>query len=167
MRSSIRSPSATRPPKRVPGRHARANRSMITSTGSAGRIMGHIAAGRLLLPELIELPGGLFLMGNDHGRPDEQPRHRVQLDAFRAAISPVTNAQFGCYVAAEGAPDPPFSGEDRFSSPEQPVVGISWHDAVAFCSWLTAQTGTHWRLPTEAEREFAALGGLDAGDWPW
>ncbi len=129
--------------------------------------MGHIAAGRLLLPELIELPGGSFLMGNDHGRPDEQPRHRVQLDAFRAAVSPVTNAQYACYVAAEGAPDPPFSGDDRFSLPEQPAVGISWHDAVAFCGWLTARTGTQWRLPTEAEREFAALGGLEASDWPW
>ena len=129
--------------------------------------MGHIAAGRLLLPELVELPGGSFLMGNDHGRPDEQPRHRVQLGAFRAAISPITNAQYGSYVAAGAASAPPFSDDDRFACAEQPVVGISWHDAAGYCRWLTAQTGTNYRLPTEAEREFAALGGLEASDWPW
>src|SRR5262249_12257921 len=47
------------------------------------------------------------------------------------------------------------------------VVGTSWHDAVAYCEWLSSVTANRYRLPTEAEREFAALGGLEGADWPW
>ena len=106
-------------------------------------------------------------MGNDNGRPDEQPAHPVVLAPFRAAISPVTNAQYAVYRARTGAEPPPFLEDGRFSDSAQPVVGINWFDAVAYCEWLRAEARIPCRLPTEAEREFAALGGLPGGDWPW
>src|SRR5687768_1665840 len=119
------------------------------------------------LPELVAIPGGEFVMGKDGSRKDEAPAHRVVVAPFRAAVSPVTNAQYVAYVAAADIDPPPFIQEERFGAPDVPVVGISWHDAVAYCDWLAARTGIPSRLPTEAEREFAALGGLPGGDWPW
>jgi formylglycine-generating enzyme required for sulfatase activity len=119
------------------------------------------------LPELIAVQGGGFVMGNDRGLADERPAHRVALDAFRAAVRPVSNADYARFLAATGHEPPPFLDDVRFNPPEQPVVGVSWHDAVAYCDWLSSQTGVRCRLPSEAEREYASLGGLKGVDWPW
>jgi formylglycine-generating enzyme required for sulfatase activity len=120
-----------------------------------------------MLPAMVALPGGAFFMGSDRGRPGERPVHRVCLAPFRAAIRPVSNAEYAAFVRATGAPPPPFAGDERFAAPGQPAVGISWFDAVAYCDWLSRETGEAFRLPTEAEREFAALGGREGCDWPW
>ena len=106
-------------------------------------------------------------MGKDGSRADEAPAHVVTVSAFLAAEAPVTNAEYSAYLQETGATAPPFIGEERFAAPELPVVGISWFDATAYCDWLSGLFGQHFRLPTEAEREFAALGGLSGGDWPW
>ena len=119
-----------------------------------------------ILPELVSLPGGEFVMGHDDRRRDERPAHLVRLRAFRAAVSPVTNAEYARYVAAADAAAPCLGDDPTFRAPEQPVVGVSWHEATAYCDWLCAQTGVPYRLPTEAEREFAARGGRQS-DWPW
>ena len=121
----------------------------------------------LPFPQMVELPGGTFRMGNDSGRPDERPAHSVRLSPFAAAISPVTNAEYAAFVEAVGALPAPFLTEERFAAAEQPVVGISWFAAAAYCEWLSSESGLAFRLPTEAEREYAALGGLETGDWPW
>jgi formylglycine-generating enzyme required for sulfatase activity len=122
---------------------------------------------QLLVPELARLEGGSFVMGNDAGRADEQPSHTVTVAAFRAGIRPVSNAEYLAFVAATGHEPPPFVQDERFWAPAQPVVGISWHDAIAYCRWLSAQTGLRYRLPTEAEREYASRGGVEGSDWPW
>jgi formylglycine-generating enzyme required for sulfatase activity len=120
-----------------------------------------------LVPELVLLPGGEFVMGKEGStRKDEGPAHRVVLAPFQAAVAPVTNAEYAAYREATAAAEPPFVGDERFAAADAPVVGISWFEAVAYCEWLRRQTGIAFRLPTEAEREFAARGGLD-GDWPW
>ena len=119
------------------------------------------------LPDLVTVPAGEFVMGKDGSRPDEAPAHRVRLSAFRAAAHPVSNREYATFVTATGAPPAQFISEARFADPDRPVVGINWHEAVAYCEWLTTETGTGFRLPTEAEREYAALGGLADGDWPW
>jgi len=106
-------------------------------------------------------------MGNDAGRPDERPAHAVTLAPFRAALRPVSNAEYAAFRAATGHDAPPFLNDDRFSLPDQPVVGVSWFDAVEYCRWLTTATGVPFRLPTEAEREYASLGGSEGIDWPW
>jgi formylglycine-generating enzyme len=118
-------------------------------------------------PEAVAIPAGWFWMGWDEGHPGERPRHRVRLDAFAIARAPVTNAEYAVFVEATGSPVPPWWTDPRFRRPDQPVVGVSWFDAVAYCQWLTVQTGRAHRLPTEAEWEKAARGGLEAARYPW
>jgi formylglycine-generating enzyme required for sulfatase activity len=119
------------------------------------------------IPALVRIDPGDFTMGDAGRRPDERPAHRVYIPAFRAAVAPVTNAEYLVFVRATGAPAPPFAEDPRFNPPEQPVVGISWHDATAYCAWLTEMTGIRFLLPTEAQRERAARGGIAGNDWTW
>jgi sulfatase modifying factor 1 len=118
-------------------------------------------------PDLVLIPGGSFVMGDDRGRADERPAHGVTLAPFRVAPRPVSNAEYACFVAVSGHEPAPFLDDPRFAEPEQPAAGISWFDAVAYCEWLSSVTGTRFRLPTEAEREMAARGGIEGADWPW
>lgn len=121
----------------------------------------------VLAPQLVRLGGGSFVMGNDAGREDERPAHRVRIGTFRAALRPLSNAEYAAFVDATGRTSAPFIADSRFDNPSQPVVGVSWVDAVDFCAWLRAETGVPYRLPTEAEREYAAQGGIEGMDWPW
>lgn len=120
---------------------------------------GELSAWRLV-------PAGPFDMGDESGRPDERPRHQVITRAFQAAAVPVTNEAYAAYLAAAAATVPRFWDDDRFNRAGQPVVGVSWYDAVGYCEWLTNTTGRHHRLPTEAEREKLARGGCE-GRYPW
>jgi formylglycine-generating enzyme len=117
--------------------------------------------------ELVAIPAGWFWMGWDEGHPCERPRHRVWIDGFAIARGPVTNAEYRGYLEATAAAPPPWWGDGRFNHPEQPVVGVSWFEAVAFCEWLSARQGARVRLPFEAEWEKAARGGLDGARYPW
>jgi formylglycine-generating enzyme required for sulfatase activity len=117
--------------------------------------------------ELVTIPEGSFCMGSDEGQPDERPVHAVWLPAFAIAVLPVTNRDFARFVAATGRPAAPMSARPGFDLPLQPVVDVSWFDAVAYCAWLAETTGLPCRLPTEAEREKAALGGADGIRYPW
>ena len=74
--------------------------------------------------------------------------------------TPVTNREFAGFLAATGLADPPWFRHPDFCSPGAPVVGVTWFEAGEFCSWLSRETGRSWRLPTEAEWELAACGGL-------
>lgn len=118
-------------------------------------------------PRMLAIPGGTFRMGKDGSRADEGPAHVVSVSPFLAAESPVTNAEYAIFVRETGASEPPFVGEERFAGPDLPVVGINWFDATEYCEWLSGLSGQRFRLPTEAEREFAAAGGLEGSDWPW
>ena len=120
-----------------------------------------------LAPALIQIPAGWFLMGSDSGQDCERPIHRVWIDTFLMAATQVTNAEYERFLNATGNPSPPFWQDANFNHSQQPVAGVSWHEAVRYCEWLSSQTGRHFRLPTEAEWEIAARGGLEQKQFPW
>ncbi|MGD0599290.1 MAG: SUMF1/EgtB/PvdO family nonheme iron enzyme [Terriglobales bacterium] len=128
------------------------------------------------VPALVCIPAGWFLMGCDTGQDNEKPVHRVWIDEFLLAARQVTNAEYGRFLRGT-APlslflPPPFWSDPAFNHPEQPVVGVSWYEAIRYCEWLSASTGgvttgRNFRLPTEAEWERAARGGREGALFPW
>ena len=119
------------------------------------------------LDELVPVPGGEFEMGGDRYN-DEKPRHKVIVADFRISKYPVTNGQYARFVAATSHP-PPRHSPGRTPPPDlltHPVVTVSWHDAVAYCAWLSKERGESVRLPSEAEWEKAARG-TDSREYPW
>lgn len=113
------------------------------------------------------IPGGCFQMGCERGRDEEQPVHRVRVDAFAMAVHQVRNRDYACFLEAGGRAAPPQWNDPRFNDPDQPVVAVSWFEAAAYCEWLSAQWGARYRLPTEAEWEFAARGGREGALYGW
>lgn len=118
-----------------------------------------------IAPATTTIPSGDFCMGSDQR--NEGPVHRVWIDAFALARYPVTRREYALFVQATGHPPPIFWSEPQFQLRDQPIVGPSWFDAVAYCQWLREITGELYRLPTEAEREKAARGGQSGTAYPW
>ena len=121
----------------------------------------------VLQPVLVTIPAGWFLMGSETGQDNELPVHRVWIDSFQLSAHQVTNTDYRTFLAATGILPPPFWNEANFSHPEQPVVGVSWHEAEQYCRWLSTVTAGRYRLPTEAEWERAARGGREGRLFPW
>ena len=115
----------------------------------------------------VEIPAGEYLMGQDDGRDEERPAHRVRVGAFLLCRRQVTNAEYDRFLVATGRASSPLRAAPALSRPEQPVVAVSWFDAVSYCDWLAAELGRPFRLPTEAEWERAARGGLEGRLYPW
>jgi sulfatase modifying factor 1 len=94
-------------------------------------------------------------MGQDDGRDEERPVHRVTVARFRLCRFQVTNRDFAAFRKLE------------FQDGELPVTSVSWFDAVEYCEWLSAAWRAPVRLPSEAEWEFAARGGMEQKLYPW
>jgi toxoflavin biosynthesis protein ToxD len=109
---------------------------------------------------VLVLPGA-FLLG------EGEDAHAVSLATFSIAKYPVTNRAYQAFVDATGH-KASRHWQSRYPEvlSDHPVVNISWYDALAYCDWLSATTGHHYRLPTEAEWEKAARG-TDGRTYPW
>ena len=100
----------------------------------------------ILVPETVAIPAG---------RP------------YALGRTPVTNSQYAFFLASGRVPAPPWWSDPAFSAPRQPVVGVTWDEASAYCDFLSEVAGERFRLPTEAEWEFAMCGGLPAPKTAW
>jgi formylglycine-generating enzyme required for sulfatase activity len=115
-------------------------------------------------PTMVVLQGGAFRMGqNSLAGADTGPEHEVRLDPFLIGSTEVTFQQYDRFVRATGRRFPDDFGWGRAN---RPVVGVSWSEAQAYADWLTRQTGKRYRLPSEAEWEFAAQAGTRS-PFPW
>lgn len=126
---------------------------------------------------MVLIPAGTFQMGSPIGDVDEAPVHMVELDAFYIDQHEVTNAEYQAFVTATGHLAPRGIGytavyeflkqdyrpwrDSGFNHPNQPVTTVTWFDATTYCEWAGK------RLPTEAEWEKAARGGLEGTRYPW
>jgi formylglycine-generating enzyme required for sulfatase activity len=118
-----------------------------------------------LTPAFASIAGGWFEMGSELGH-DEQPLHRVFVDAFELGIYPVTRAEYEAFLNATRHEPPRDWAFPPFARANLPVVGASWIDALAYCAWRSERDACLVRLPTEAEWEFAAQGRRPAL-FPW
>lgn len=133
-----------------------------------------------LIPEMVFVEGGSFQMGSDR-YDEEQPVHPVRVPDFYLGKHRVTNAQFTAFLNAYGSDRVKagahqgetliFENEWTFKKragswevatpgmEDHPVVYVNWYTAVTYCAWLSEKTGESYRLPTEAQWEYAARGG--------
>lgn len=145
-----------------------------------------------LVPRFARIPAGDFTMGTDDGDEDERPPHRCHVSAFSLSVHAITHQQYAAFVRATGHRPPAVSplplvvaedqeqafrdlaapyvwrdGEPPRERLTHPVTLVTHADALAFCAWLSSTLGQPIRLPTEAEWERAARGGLEACRYPW
>jgi formylglycine-generating enzyme required for sulfatase activity len=144
------------------------------------------------LQRMVRVPAGEFLMGSDDADKDERPVHPVFVDEFYLAAHPVTIAEYAWFVRESGYRPIAIRDLPALVAPEyreafreialryvwkdghppegldnHPVTLVQCVDAVEYCRWLSQKTGKSFRLPTEAEWEKAARGGLASGRYPW
>lgn len=110
---------------------------------------------RSVEPETVLVTGGPFIMG------EGTTQQQVTLPAYRIGKHPVTNGEYAQFLAQNPSRQPPegqgwFSRQPPPAKRAEPVVAVSWHDALAYCTWLRSVTGRPYRLPSEAEWEKAA-----------
>ena len=124
---------------------------------SKARIIVETVEPRFPMPEMVTIPAGSFQMGADYAFYDYvQPIHTVWIRSFALSKYEIT---FEEYDAFTDATDRERTDDAGWGRGQRPVINISWHDAVAYTQWLSSQTGESYRLPSEAEWEYATRAG--------
>jgi formylglycine-generating enzyme required for sulfatase activity len=117
-------------------------------------------------PAMVALPGGTFRMGSPDTEPergrDEGPQHEVTIRPFAMGRTEVTFAEYDRFAEATGRKKPDDRGWGRG---DRPVINVTWNDATAYAAWLADQTGESYRLPSEAEWEYATRAGTETPFW--
>jgi formylglycine-generating enzyme required for sulfatase activity len=150
---------------------------------AAGEVLGYLGDPRI--GEMVPVPSGKFWIGDDEGDEEEKPRHRLFLSKYQIGKCPVTNAEFSEFIGAGGYKEkrwwtkagwtlkkkenwsePRDWGDGQFNKANQPVVSVSWYECIAYCRWLSSETGQSYHLPSEVEWEKAARG-TDGRQYPW
>lgn len=119
--------------------------------------------------QMITIPMGTFIMGSDKGvAEDASPGHPVKVASFALGKYEVTNKEYKEYIKANNRPSPEgWSGTEYPTGQDDfPVSNITWQEANAYCAWLSLVSGARFRMPTEAEWEYAARGS-DNRFYPW
>ncbi|MDR1491546.1 MAG: SUMF1/EgtB/PvdO family nonheme iron enzyme [Planctomycetaceae bacterium] len=134
-----------------------------------GAVEKTVELGKGIAMKLRHIPAGEFVMGNQNGFPDEQPRAVIKIEKpFWIGETEVTNAQYELFDPKHDTRYQSEHGKDHVTPgyianhPEQPVGRVSWMEANQFCVWLSRKTGLKIQLPTEAQWEWAARSGSDA-----
>jgi formylglycine-generating enzyme required for sulfatase activity len=113
--------------------------------------------------EFVFIKGGRFIMGDIYGGDESaSPPHQVSIPDFYLGRFEVTFAQYDAFCADTGRAEPQDEGWGRG---DRPVINVSWHDAVAFTDWLSEKSDRTFRLPSEAEWEYAARAGTSLPYW--
>ena len=153
-------------------------------TREAGIDVKPMGCGSIMV--FIDIPEGFLILG-DNRLGDAAPQHRVPIAAFAIGKFPVQNAEYAEFVEANGyamemywtkmgwkwlksrpCETPAFWRDAHLNALRQPVVGVTWYEAAAFCNWLSARDPDRkYRLPSEAEWEYAARGADNARNFPW
>ncbi len=137
--------------------------SLVSVGAKAAELPGEVVRDCPECGELVVVPPGDFQMGSTE-KPTESPPHRVTIHkAFAIGRKEVTLAEWDRCVAAGGCKTPlPDYGWGRGA---RPAIDVSWDDAKEFIAWLSKSTGKPYRLPTEAEWEYAARAGTETSYW--
>jgi len=130
-------------------------------------IPGNIFRDRLddgtLGPQMVVIPAGTFRMGDTQGIGLSNAKvHSVSINRFAMGRYEVTFAEYDKFAEATGREKPSDNGYGRGN---RPVINVQWDDATAYADWLTLRTGHQYRLPTEAEWEYAARAGTETNYW--
>ncbi|MDO4575589.1 MAG: SUMF1/EgtB/PvdO family nonheme iron enzyme [Planctomycetia bacterium] len=122
--------------------------------------------------DLVEIPAGEFVIGDDCKHPDEKDRNVVKIEKpFYMMTTEVTNEMYNLFDPYHDSRFIDQQWKDHtwpgyaHNFPQQPVIRITWNEAQKFCKWLSEKTGKKFRLPTEAEWEWAAKAGKDQPFW--
>lgn len=115
-------------------------------------------------PMMVRIPQGKFRMGGSSSlvSPDETPRHDVEIASFAMSQHEITFSEYEQFTIANEKTMPNSKDWDKTN---HPVIKVSWNDALEYTQWLSAQTGFKYRLPTEAEWEYAARAGTITSFW--
>ena len=141
-------------------------KAMLVERIQAGTLLGRLGDPRLaqVLPPMAQIAAGSYVLGSKGGYDDEGPEQHIHVLAFAIGIYPVTNQEYAVFLDDTSHQPPRYWHDTRFNNISYPVVGVTWHDAVAYCAWLNARLGQAGlrspdmvvRLPTEIEWEKAA-----------